>query len=316
MVYKEIPIDKIDPNPWQTRKEYDRDTLVSLMATATDELGIRQVPLVRPIEGKYQIAFGHGRVEAWKALGKKTMMCRVEELTDSQMRRELLIENVNRSDLSEDERFQALEQYREDLGLKVGERGFIPKLSKATGMRDSTLYQIYDIRKIRELLKLSYAKFEEKPSQLVILGTMGLPDEERVSLVVKAMSMGWSGRTTLNVKTALKDMEPEVRALILEEERRLPHKVIVAIGELEDAETQKAVIDEIQTHGLNEELALNFIGQVREGGLKEKPRVPIMVNEIDTGYLWKCPICGEEYHLIHRVEETGKVSHKFEEVVK
>ena len=317
MVYKEIHIDLIDPNPFQTRKEYDAEALAGLATSSMDELGIRNPPLVRPSPekaGRYQIASGHARVDAWRTLGNKIIMCRVENLTDSQMKKEVLVENVNRSDLGEEERFQAIDQYRQDLGLKK-EHGFIKKLSRETGVPASTLTQVYDVQHVRQLLKSCAHEFEDEPSAYVIRRTMGLPDEERVRLIVKAESMGWSGDTTLKVKTALKDMKPEVRTLILKEKSRLPHNVIVAVGELEDTETQKVVIDRIQTYRYNEELALQFIERVKESGLKEEPRVPIMVNEIDTGYLWKCPVCGQEYHLIHRAGEKGEVSHKFEEVV-
>ena len=280
MVYKKIPLELLDPNPFQTRKEYNAEALAGLATSSMDELGIRNPPIVRPSpekEGRYQIASGHARVDAWKTLGKKTIMCRVEKLTDSQMKREILVENVNRSDLDENERFQAIEQYREDLGLEK-EHGFVTKLSRETGVPEGTLYDIYDVQHIRQILV--HEDLEEEPSAYVISRTRGLPDEERVSLVVKAVSMGWSGRTTLKVKTALKDMESEVRALILEEKTRLPHNVIVAVGELEDSETQKAVIDYIQTHRLNEELALKFIERTKEGPLVIEAKVVDEAEEV------------------------------------
>lgn len=46
------------------------------------------------------------------------------------------------------------------------------------------------------------------------------------------------------------------------------------------------------------------------------PRKPDMGDEIDTGYIWECPVCDRKYHLIHRVSNVKKkVSHRFEEVV-
>jgi len=49
----------------------------------------------------------------------------------------------------------------------------------------------------------------------------------------------------------------------------------------------------------------------------DKPRIPDMADETDTGYIWVCPICNKEYHLIHRVSHVKrKIIHKFEEVVK
>ena len=283
MVYKEIPLDFLEANPFQTRREYDAEALAGLATSSMDELGIRNPPIVRPHpkkEGRYQIASGHARVDAWRTLGKKTIMCRVEKLTDSQMKREVLVENVNRADLDEKERFQAIEQYREDLRLKIGEHGFIRKLSKETGIPDTTLSMVYDVQAIRQLLKVARMQLEEEASAYVIVGTKGLPDEDRVHLVVKATDMGWSGRTTLKVKTVLKDMEPEVRTLILEEKSRLPHSVIVAVAELEDPETQIAVIEYIQTHKLNEELALKFIERVREGELITEAKVVDEAEEV------------------------------------
>jgi len=280
MVYKEIPLDLLDPNPFQTREEYDPEALAGLATSSMDELGIRNPPIVRPNPEKnsrYQIASGHARVDAWRTLGKKTVMCRVEKLTDSQMKREVLVENVNRSNLNEEERFQAIEQYRQDLGL-AKEHRFIAKLSKETGVPKVTLNFIYDVQHIRQIL--SAEDLEEKPPARLIQKTSGLPDAERVRLIVKAVSMGWSGDTTLKVKIALKDMEPEIRTLILEDKSRLPHSVIVAVAELEDPETQIAVIDYIQTHKLNEELAFKFIERVKEGELITEAKVVDEAEEV------------------------------------
>jgi len=117
MVYKEISLDSIETNPFQTREEYDPEIMTSIATSSMDNIGIRNPPLVRPhpeIEGRYQIASGHGRIFAWKALGNDTILCRVEKLTDSQMKKEVLVENVNRSDLKEDERYRAVEAFRLD----------------------------------------------------------------------------------------------------------------------------------------------------------------------------------------------------------
>jgi len=46
-----------------------------------------------------------------------------------------------------------------------------------------------------------------------------------------------------------------------------------------------------------------------------RKRKASMINEIDTGEIWICPICGKKYRLIHR-EYKGKVyKHKLEEVI-
>jgi len=75
---------------------------------------------------------------------------------------------VNRADLDEKERFQAIEQYREDLKLNVDEHGFIRKLSKETGVPETTLSMIYDVQSIRQLLKVARMQLEEEPSAYII----------------------------------------------------------------------------------------------------------------------------------------------------
>lgn len=80
------------------------------------------------------------------------------------------------------------------------EQGFIPKLSRSTGVPTSTLSVIYDVQDIREKLKVFIDEdFAKKPSQQIIVRTVGLPHEERVKLIVKALDMGWSGLTVLEV---------------------------------------------------------------------------------------------------------------------
>jgi ParB/RepB/Spo0J family partition protein len=288
MVYNEISIEFLDDNPFQTRRGFDAETLTGIATSAMDELGIRHAPLVRPHpkkKGRYQIASGHGRVLAWKTLGKKTILCRIEDLSDSQMKKEILVENVNRANLSEEERMIALEAYREDLGLKVGELGFISKISRATGLPESVLSAAYDVKEMRNLLTLNIdSNFAKQPSQQVIVRTTGLPDEERVKLIVKAMDSGWGGLTVLNVKMALQKMEPEIRELILDEKTKLTHKTILAITEMESPELQKQAIEYIRTHKLNEDLALNLIERAKEGPLVLEIETTNEVGEILDGF--------------------------------
>jgi ParB-like chromosome segregation protein Spo0J len=304
------------------------------MASSSDRLGIRQVPLVRPYGKRYQIAYGHGRFQAWKALGKKTIMCRVEDLTDSAMKKELLVENVNRSNLNEKERFKAIEQYRVDPDveddvtrkkLKNKEYGWISELSRQTGVPEARLTEIYDVRSVRSLLVKVLSKEDlKKPSASLIKMTVGLPDEERVKLIVKAQNMGWGAAATLNVKAALKEMTAEVRNLILNKETQLPQKVIVAVGDIKDAESQKNVIDYIQTHQLNEELALKFIERTLSGEppiteVKEVDEAEIALNPFRQAYdlLSGCGInqymilskrnrWGEALELLDRIEEKTR----------
>jgi len=278
MGYQEVQLDLIDSNPFQTRSDFDMKAITGIATSAMDGLGIRNAPLLRPNpkgNGRFQIASGELRIKAWKTLGHEIIFCRVENLTDSQMKKEVLVENINRSDLSEDERFQALEAYRLDPDIEREEdrlnllnkgSGWIPLLSRLTGVNEVTLRFIYDVKHIREkLLKISSTSQKTKDvSMYLIQQTGGLQEDERVKLVEKAVDRGWSGRTVHNVKTALKEMTPEIRELILDEKTKLPHKVIAALATV-PPDLQEATIIHIRTHKYNEDLALSLIERVKSG---------------------------------------------------
>jgi len=70
-----------------------------------------------------------------------------------------------------------------------------------------------------------------------------------------------------SLENTLKKLEPEVRAMVLDEKNRLSNKVIVAISELEKPDLQKNTVKFIQTHGYNEDYALRFIERAKQGEL-------------------------------------------------
>jgi hypothetical protein len=272
-MFKEISLDLIDDNPFQTRKEYDEDSLDGIMSTASDDLGLRNPPLVRVMKGRYQIASGHRRVNAFKKLKRKSILCRVEPLSDAQMKKEVLVENVNRNEFTEDELWLAVEQYREELGLSKEERGFINNLSAATGIPSGTLFTLYDVRHMREVIDLSPLRFDKKPSADFIRETLGLDDTDRVKLLKKAQDRGWNREFTRKVKQVVLKIEPEVKQLILGKEHTLTPIVIQAVGEIEKSGTQKQVIEHIQRHGLDEQLALKEVESIIQKSPNKETRV-------------------------------------------
>ena len=154
MPFEEIVLADIESNPFQIRTG-DNPAVVGIATTAAlnPKLGILQPPLVRPHGRKYQIAFGHGRVEAARLNGYEKIWCRVEELTDAEMKKNVLVENANRSDLSHEELMVGLEQYREELGLKKGDFGFYSELSKHTGINSSTIRQNYKAEEMYQYIE-------------------------------------------------------------------------------------------------------------------------------------------------------------------
>ena len=64
-----IPLDKIRPNPFQTRHTEDPEHVENL-AKSIQEQGMLQIPSAEgePGHGTYQLVFGHSRLAAYKII--------------------------------------------------------------------------------------------------------------------------------------------------------------------------------------------------------------------------------------------------------
>ena len=101
--------------------------------------------------------------------------------------------------------------------------------------------------------------------------TAGLDSKDQDKLIHKSLDMGWSSDTAFKVKTALKDMDAEIREIILNDKTRLPHKVITKLAELE-TERQAKALKHIAFWKLNEKDAVDYIEKLRLGIVLEERR--------------------------------------------
>ena len=95
----EIDIEKIEPNPYQPRTEFNLEAIEEL-SQSIKLLGLIQPITVRPInEGKYQIISGERRYRASKLAGKKSIPAYIRETDDNGMLEMAIVENIQREDL-------------------------------------------------------------------------------------------------------------------------------------------------------------------------------------------------------------------------
>jgi ParB family chromosome partitioning protein len=98
-----VDINRIHGNPNNPRKSFDDKALRELTADIQAH-GILHPPIVRPVEGAYEIVVGERRYRAAKAAGMTKIPVIIQELSDSDARIISLVENIQREDLSfEDE---------------------------------------------------------------------------------------------------------------------------------------------------------------------------------------------------------------------
>ncbi len=98
---RQINISKIDTNPRQPRRNFDRNALIEL-AQDIQARGILQPPIVRPIVGtdRFEIVVGERRYQAAKQIGLKNIPVLVRELDDQEAEITSLVENIQRENLT------------------------------------------------------------------------------------------------------------------------------------------------------------------------------------------------------------------------
>jgi len=121
--------DMISPNPYQPRKEMERESLQQL-AASIKEKGVIQPLLVRKLEigGGYELIAGERRLQASKLVGLERVPVVVKDDTTKSDRLELaIIENIQRQNLNALEEAEAygrlMQEFghtQEDVAKKVG----------------------------------------------------------------------------------------------------------------------------------------------------------------------------------------------------
>ena len=107
---REIPLDQIDPNPYQTRSRVDQGQLTELAASITAN-GVVQPVLVRPLaSGRFQLIAGERRWRASQSAGKETIPAILRQVSDEQAMEITIVENLQRADLNPMEQARAFER--------------------------------------------------------------------------------------------------------------------------------------------------------------------------------------------------------------
>jgi ParB family chromosome partitioning protein len=107
---REIPLDQIDRNPFQTRSQVNEDQLAELAASIVAN-GVVQPVLVRPLaEGRFQLIAGERRWRASQLAGKATIPAILRQVSDEQAMEITIVENLQRADLNPMEQARAFER--------------------------------------------------------------------------------------------------------------------------------------------------------------------------------------------------------------
>jgi len=107
---REIPLELIDQNPFQTRSQVNPEQLSELAASIAAN-GVVQPVLVRPLAGgRFQLIAGERRWRASQIAGKKTVPAILRQVSDEQAMEITIVENLQRTDLNPMEQARAFER--------------------------------------------------------------------------------------------------------------------------------------------------------------------------------------------------------------
>jgi len=150
---REIPIEKVQPNPSQPRMTFHEETLQELAASVREH-GVLQPILVRPSGEGYEIIAGERRWRASKIAGKETIPAIVERFDDATALEIALIENLQREDLSPLDESVIYKKMTSELGYSI--RQLAGKLGKDKGYVENRLRLANAPDDVREMVSQRY----------------------------------------------------------------------------------------------------------------------------------------------------------------
>lgn len=119
-IAKSIPVELVDPCPWQPRKIFNEKKLQEL-ADQIDAMGGLQQPIeVRAIGNRYQLVSGERRLRAHKILKKLFIQAFVVNITDEEASARALAENQGRENLTDFEVYLSIKRHQEEFGEHHG----------------------------------------------------------------------------------------------------------------------------------------------------------------------------------------------------
>ena len=137
-----IPLEQIEPNPFQPRVSFDEAELQEL-ATSIEALDVVQPLTVRRLgQDRYQLISGERRLRASRLAGLADVPAYVRTADDQGMLEMAIVENVQRSDLNPIETAIAYQRLLDEVGLTH------ESLSARVGKRRSTITNVLRLLKL------------------------------------------------------------------------------------------------------------------------------------------------------------------------
>lgn len=217
-----IPLDFIDPNPFQPRHNFNEEEIGELAQTIKEH-GLIQPITVRKFNGRYQIVSGERRTRAARVAGLSTIDAYVHELlSDKNMGEWALIENIQRVDLNIVEIAQSYQQLIEKHGYTHED------LAKSVGKSRSVVTNTLRLLKLPESVQnwIQEGKISSSAARSLLSPEITDPEQTAKNIIEKGLNVR-------NVEQIAKDAKKE-KTNFTEKKPEMSADVAVFIKKLEE----------------------------------------------------------------------------------
>jgi ParB family chromosome partitioning protein len=196
----DIPVDMVDPNPFQPRKEIGEQEIAELSASIK-EFGVLQPILARANGPRYELIAGERRLRATILAGLESIPAIIVDAPPLHQQIIALVENIQRKDLSPVEEAASLQDIMSKTGWSQSE------LSRRMGRSQASIAN-----------KLRLLRLDPAVQELVLTGKLGerqarallsLSPEDQITLAQKAVYEEMSSR---DIETAAENWNGKPRA--------------------------------------------------------------------------------------------------------
>ena len=292
MELKMIPIVEIQPNPFQPRESFEKESLEELADSIKDGNIIQPIVVRQHGEG-YQIIAGERRWRAAQMVNLEEVPCIIKEVVDERVLLESLIENLHRRDLNDTERENAIyELWKNREALRIKTKAELAKVLGISEYRVQDDIESWEFRHKEEGIPSSTPTY-------IISRTQGLPSEERKKVIEKVEKGEFQAQEAYTAVKVLRKAPESIKKEILKSKSHITPKIAETIIEkLPNEEEQGIVLEEIKRFRLTEdevEDRVREIQRAKEMGEPLRKEMGVQEGTIYTVGEYECPYCKKHY---------------------
>jgi ParB family transcriptional regulator, chromosome partitioning protein len=199
-----VPIELVQPNRHQPRKQFDDEKLAELSKSIRDR-GVLEPLLVRPAEdGRYELIAGERRLRAAQLAGKKEVPVILRQFSGRDLLEIALIENLQRENLNPVDEARAYQKLVDQFELTHAQ------ISEEVGKERSTVTNLIRLLRLPEDILALVSRGTLSVGHARVLLSLASP-EEQIQLAEKMIQEGWSVRQAEEL-TAARDSRARQRA--------------------------------------------------------------------------------------------------------